>query len=289
MLIIGGRRYGVPGFAGASFREDPKLGLALARSEDCKLRAPDAWVRQIVLHTRMGLPVVVRQGKGPNLGWDLVLARRFAADDRQASCHVAIDADGSYCCLADLKLVQAYHAEHLNASSVGIELYQGTDGSVSESTMDAAVAIVDVITRIMGIQRQYPLEHVLCRRLARATPGPSSKTRLAYVKGGGRGLDFVGVVGHRNITKNRGEGDPGTPVFERLRAAGYEGYKIDDSDDLDVWSERQAAFGMEPEECSGVPDRKTRERLSMSTGRMSGLWIVRPGDDEHDGDGLAIA
>jgi len=278
VLIINGKRYGVTGYAGISFLESPSVKL-MSRS-DWRPRPPDKWIRGIVVHTRMGLPVYVRAGRGPNLGWDTVLAKRFSADDRQASCHIAIDADGSYACLADLRTVATYHAGHVNEITVGIEMYQGNDGSVFMSTLESCVAIVDVLTRVLGIQRQYPLEKGHCQRLASPTPGASIQTKLAYKKGGGRGLDFVGVYGHRNVTNNRGLGDPGNEIFDLLKAAGYEGYFIDEGDDLAVWSERQARMGIDEDECTGVPDRKTREYIMLTKARQTGLWVERPSDAE---------
>jgi N-acetylmuramoyl-L-alanine amidase len=280
MIIINGKRYGVAGFAGMCFLEDP--ALILRSRHDWRPRPAERWIRGLVLHTRMGLPVTVRPGKGPNLGWDTVLARRFSDDERQASAHIAIDADGSYACLADLRTVCTYHAGHVNEITVGIEMYQGTDGMVCESTLESCLAICDVLTRALGIQRQYPLESVLCRRLASPTPGLTPATKLAYMKGGGRGQDFVGVYGHRNVTANRGPGDPGDPIFQRLGKAGYEGYRIDDGDDLAVWAERQSHLGIDPEECNGIPDRKTRDHINLVKGKRSGLWVTRPGDDDPD-------
>jgi len=279
VLIINGKSYGVAGLAGTNFIEDPAAGLKIRR--DCRLREPGTWVRGIVLHTRMGLPVNVREGRGPNIGWDQLLARRFEADDRDASCHIAIDADGSYACLADLQRVVTYHAEQVNDVSIGIEMYQAQDGGVWASTIAACVAVVDVITRVLSIQRQYPMELGLCRRFARPSVGVDPKQALAYMSGGARGRDFSGVYGHRNVTRNRGPGDPGDPVFVALHHAGYEAYLVDSGADLDVWSTRQRALGIPDDDCDGIVGRKTVELMRVA-GHACGLWVERPGDEEHE-------
>lgn len=284
MLVIGGRRLEVAGRKGTSFLELPSIGLGNrpghAHGRDWRPRPAGTWIRGIVLHTRMGRPVIVRHGEGPNLGWDLVLGERFAADDREASCHIAVDADGSYACLADLCDVVAYHAEHVNEITVGIEMYQAADGGVWESTLRAAVDIVDVITRELGIQRQYPLERTICRRFASPGVGVSRSQKLAHVPGGARGRDFCGVYGHRNVTRNRGMGDPGEEVFELLKEAGYEGYLVDQGDDLDVWADRQKQLGMSEEECDGIAGTITRGLVAVSGRNPCGVWIKRPCDEQ---------
>ncbi len=277
MLVIGGHRLEVAGRVGTSFLELPSIGL-LNRA-DWRPRPANTWVRGIVLHTRMGRPVLVRNGQGPNLGWDEVVGGRFSADQREASCHIAIDADGSYACLADLQNVVAYHAEQVNEITVGIEMYQAADGGVWESTLRAAVDIVDVITRAMGIQRQFPLEKSICRRFARPSVGTTKTSKLAYVQGGARGRDFCGVYGHRNVTRNRGLGDPGDEVFDLLRQAGYEGFLVDHGDDLDVWSERQKQLGMAEDDCDGIVNTITRNQIVHSRRNQYGLWVTRPGDE----------
>lgn len=275
MLVIGAETHEVPGRRGESYLSLPHVGLT--NRNDWRPRAAGTWVRGLVFHTRMGLPVKVRPGDGPNLGWDTVVGERFGADDRDASCHVAIDADGSYACLADLQAVVAYHAGQVNDVTVGVEMYQAADGGVWESTLRAAVDIADVITRAFAIQRQYPRERSICRRFASPSIGMSTPTRLAYMQGGARGRDFCGVYGHRNVTRNRGPGDPGDELFELLKEAGYESYLVDQGDDLDVWAERQKRLGLSEEECDGIVGRRTSGLVRQSR-NPCGVWVVRPGD-----------
>lgn len=271
-LVIGGKTYGVPGTPGVSFVEAP--GLAL-RPQDWHPRRRGAWVRGICLHTRIGLPVVEVPGAGASKGWDRAVCRFHAG----ASCHVVIDADGSFTCLADLETMTAYHAGHLDEISVGVELYQEyPSGHVWSATLRTCVMVCDVITRVLGIQRQYVQADHILRRFAVPTRGRSRASELAYVHGGGRGRDWCGLYGHRNVTRGRGPGDPGAQAWGYLAEAGYEGFAADDGDDLDVWAERQERLGVEPDHCDGIPGPLTRARIVASGRNEHGLWVSRPGD-----------
>lgn len=282
MLVADGLIQQVPGpFRGVSFLQE--RSLSVEGSDDCRPRPLGTWISGICLHTRLGLPVKVMPGKGPDLGWDKDLPKRFLKDKtRKASCHVAVDADGSYACLADLIRTITFHAGHVSFNSVGMELYQTPDGIVYESTLESAVILCDALTRILRIQRQYPHERKICRRFASPTIGTTDQSRLAYMEGGARGADFCGVYGHRNATGNRGAGDPGDDIFEHLRAAGYEGWNVDTGADLDTWSLRQKALGMAEHDCDGIPGRYT-SRLIQHSGKLHGLWVSRPGDSLHAG------
>jgi hypothetical protein len=280
-LVVNGIGYPVPGRSGESFLTDRRLDLK--SKDDWRPRRVRAPVMGVVMHTRWGVEPKVKPGQGPNRGWDIVLAGRFSADARKASCHVAVDADGSFGCLADLARVVTYHAGHVNGVTVGVELYQERDGTMWESTLEAGADICDVITRVFGIQRQFPVERVICRRLANHLSGKSA----TYVRGANRGRDFFGVYGHRNVTRNKGPGDPGGEIFEVLKARGYESFAIDEGEDLTAWEERQRDLGFREDDIDGIPGELTRARLRMHRRGGPGLWVERPGDDCFDDDGAA--
>jgi hypothetical protein len=273
MLVVNGFGWEVPGRTGDNFRQNPKLSLT--QRGDFRPRRPDEVVLGVVFHTRLGLRGEVRPGRGPNRGWDLDLAARFSKDDRAASCHVAVDADGSYACFADLARVATYHAGHVNGITVGIELYQEADGAVYEETLESGADICDVVTRVFGVQRQVPVERAICRRFANILP-TDAKT---YIAGGNRGRDFSGVYGHRNITRNRGEGDPGDRIFELLVERGYERYAVDAGEDIAVWEQRQRELNMDPREVDGVPGQVTRSMIAMHRKGGPGIWVEREGDE----------
>lgn len=271
MLIIRGQKVELPGRVGRSFVDDDRLRLTSYR--DFRPRREGEVVRAIVLHTRWGVEPRVLPGVGPNHRWDELLAGRFSADERSASCHVAIDADGSYGCFADLATTATYHGNHLCGSTVGLELYQERDGTMWQSTLVAAADVCDLMTRAFGIQRQFPIEHDICPRLASGNPG----RRHEFIDGAGDGRDFVGLVGHRNITRNRGPGDPGAPIWQLLQARGYEAFELRTNQDQAVWRERQQSLGVLMD---GIPGPVTRGAIRAWRGGGPGLWVERPGDRE---------
>lgn len=283
MLIFNGRGVLVPNCVGQSFQGDRKLVLA---NDDWRPRPTGSSVHCIVMHTRMGMPVKFKPGDGPNTRWDEDLPGRFAKDDRKASCHVAIDGDGSYACYADILKVAAFHAGHVNDISMGIEMYQDAEGHVYGATIETALAILDVATRELGVQRQFVAETAICRRIANNVRGPSHATSLAYVASGGRGRDWNGILGHRNVTRNRGPGDPGDDIFARLSLAGYETFYVDQDDDLIAWERRQRVLGIKPEDCDGQPGHQTRACIAAQRRGGPGLWVERPGDYA---DGVSVA
>lgn len=275
-LISKGFAHAVPGRVGTNFRDNPRLKLT-ARN-DWRYRRPDELVTSIMVHTRWGMPVKVKAGAGRNIGWDLDLAARFSKDTRAASSHVAVDGDGSYGCFADLASIATYHGNHLCGITVGIEMFQETDGTVYQETLEATADIIDVVTRLFGIQRQYPTERTICRRFGNIVKGD----KYTFVPGANRGRDFSGICGHRNATRNRGAGDPDDQVFEVLRLRGYEPYAVDQGEDIDVWEARQRELGLPEEDVDGVPESHTRALIRFKRGNPAGLWVKRPGDELFD-------
>lgn len=273
MLVINGFAHDVPGRTGENFRHTPRL--ALTQRNDWRPRRIDDVVIGVVFHTRLGLPVKVKPGAGPNRGWDLDLAARFSKDERAASCHVGVDADGSFACFADLARVATYHAGHVNGITVGIELYQETDGTVYQETLEAGADVCDVVTRVFGIQRQMPTERTICKRFANILPSD----RHTYIPGANRGRDFIGVYGHRNVTRNRGAGDPDDQIFAVLASRGYESFNVDAGEDVAVWELRQRELGIDPDDVDGVPGQVTRALITMKRHGGPGIWVQRPGDE----------
>lgn len=273
MLVIGGKTVAVPGLVSVDFTEDARYKLA---GDDYRLRRT-GWVRSICIHTRMGIwpQSIAEQPKG--YGWDEVVARRWGQDGRKAGAHIAVDGDGSYACMADVRLHAAYHVGQVNDYCAGIEMYQRADGTVHRATLEATVAICDVLTRELGIQRQCHAGRVISPRFARPTKGATKGQRLAYLPGGRSGRDWVGLFGHRNATRNRGQGDPGDAIWSAFAAAGYEQWDGDADEDLDAWAERQAELGFREDDIDGIAGQHTTEAL-VRAGKPWGLWVTRPGD-----------
>lgn len=261
-LVIRGTQVEVPGLTIKSWFDDPNLKLA---GEDYRKR-PDTWVRGIILHTTNGIPggrdkrpQDIRPGLGPDTKRDERLARMWSMDDRRAGAHIVVDHDASMTCLADLQDHMTFHAGNVNAVTIGIEIYQSLKhAELYVGQLEAVVTLVDYLTRTFSIQRQ--LHHPYGRQ--------------ALKRGLKRGLDMVGVFGHRDVSNNRGEGDPGDPIMGMLIDAGYEAFNLAHDEDKHVWADRQEALGLLPD---GMPGPKTAAAL-LKAGHAHGLWVDRPGD-----------
>jgi hypothetical protein len=258
-LVINGARVPVPGRTVTSYLDDPRYSLKLP--EDGKA-ARRHTVQLIVLHTTKGIPggkdkrpQVIRPGVGPNVDAELRCARFWSSSDLQSGAHLVVDFDGSIGCLADCAAVVAYHAKAMNARSVGIEIYQGSDAELYAGQLEAVCDLVDVLTMAFGIQRQIPDKY----------RGP-----IARLASGGD--DVVGVVGHRDGDDNRGEGDPGNAIFDALAARKYERFNFAAGEDRAAWKDRQGRLGIRAD---GMPGPATRRALEAA-GHPGGLWVRRP-------------
>ena len=264
--IVSGEVEQVPGLQIVDWKSSPDLRLRFGHS--CRDRGDKA-IRQVVVHSTKGWPDTAldpRQqrllpGAGPD-GHLVSVAKSWAEGTRLAGAHLIVDFDGSVGCCADLKDEAAYHVGGLNGSSIGIELYQGANAELYEAQMATLVLLVDWLTRRFGIQRQFHAPY-----------------RYAVGRLASGGLDCVGVFGHRDCSHARGPGDPGSFVFDALRAAGYEAFDFAAGDDLAAWKTRQAslAAGLVVD---GIPGSATVDALRQPgpQQRAVGLWIARPGD-----------
>ena len=180
---------------------------------------------QVMLHTTKGdWPQKIMAGAGP-AGRAERTAAMWGDDPAYSGAHIVVGSDGVVACLADLELVEAYHATVSNPFSIGIEIYQEAGGMIYQAALDAAVKVCDVIAETCSIPRQYPRKPYLHRPLDRMLNG---------------GRDVYGFVGHRDNTDRRGRGDPGDAIFDALAVAGYEGFDIAAGEDLTAWKRRQA-------------------------------------------------
>ncbi len=222
-LIIDGNEVAVPGLTIVNANDEPWATLDPA---DFRPRRT-SWVRQIILHTTKGKwPQSVRAGSGAGNRKHAV-ADFWRNDPEHSAAHLVIDNDGSVACLADLARVAAYHATVSNEWSIGIEMYQESNGDVHEAVYASAVPLVKALCRALGIQFQIPKRPYKSSPLARMADG---------------GCHVVGVFGHRDNTHRRGVGDPGDEIFARLAAAGAERFDFDAKEELEVWRLRQIAL-----------------------------------------------
>jgi len=262
-LVIGGKREAAPGLVCTNWLDDP--ALRLRRGSDFSARRTPL-IRQIVLHTTCGLPAspveppqMVRAGRGPGGTVAERRSRWWTVEGRGEGAHLVVDFDGGVFSCCDVLLEAALHADNVNQTSVGIELVQGRDATLYEAQLDAAVRLIDFLTRRFGIQRQIPHSYA------------GAVERLAALAVD----DVVGVLGHRDLSPRRGPGDPGSAIMNALATAGYEPVDYGRAHDLDLWKRRQAQLALDP--IDGVPGPETVDRL-RAAGHAHGLWISRPGD-----------
>jgi hypothetical protein len=266
--------------------KDPKTGKPIFNKAKHKSKR-DTWVRAICVHTNRGEVGPLLASKGPsNISKDISLAKYQASSDRVAGWDYTVDYDGSVACSNDPFEFYTYHAGTVNRHTVGIEMVQETNepNGIYNSTLDATVQLIDVLTFFLGIQRQ-----VLCygyegdnknKWIEGVIPGrlqsPNDKTKK---KKEPTGFDCVGIYGHRNVTKNKGPGDPGNLIFDKLREAGYELFDASKNEDLEVWKLRQKnELGMDV--LTGVAGPKTRQKIFEKGISKTGLWVERPIDKE---------
>lgn len=278
-VVIAGIVEEVPGVRVLSWKDNPNLRLRIGTGLDGRQRFT-SFVRGIVLHTTKGIPggqdqrpQKILPGFGPDTNAEERAARFWATSPIQAGAHIVVDHDGSVACLCDLATEVSYHAGEVNEVSVGCEIFQGRDAELYEGQLDIVVQLVDFLTRRFGIQRQF-------QSVYRKAPVP----RIAS-----GAQDVVGVYGHRDVTTNRGEGDPGNAIFDRLRVAGYEPFDFSTPTDKITWKQRQEwlvrQFGanIKPD---GVPGPKTVAALRKA-GYANGIWVRRPGDTCLEGPNVS--
>ncbi len=269
-LIIGGNEVEVPGVTVRNYKDEPKLALRLTSPGDGQVPR-DYPVTLVVLHTTKGIPGGSNKtpqrlvpGLGPDTRAEDRTVNYWSTDPQHSGAHIVIDSDGSVGCLADLAKVCAYHAgdRSVNHRSIGIEIYQEADADLYADQLAVVVKVVDVLTAQFGIQRQIP--H---RYLGKPVPRLDLGAK-----------DFVGVIGHRDCSNQRGQGDPGDFVFDFLAGAGYERFDLFAGKDLEVWKERQKEISTKtgiPLTIDGVPGPSTRAALKQ-LGYKDGLWAQPP-------------
>jgi hypothetical protein len=266
-LVVDGALVEVPGRRVVNFLDDPRVRLELP--EDGRRRRPKTWIRQIFIHTTRGIPggedlrpQQIRAGVGPATWPILNIAEMWRADDRYAGAHLVVDHDTTVYCMADIVREVTYHATTANLMSVGIELKQGGHAELYAEQLEAACDVIDVLTRELGIQRQIPHRYEgkpICR---------------LDEEGRCKGHDTVGVFGHRDNTRDRGAGDPGDEIFDRLAVRRYARHDFCRRRDQIFWAEIQRMLGVVAD---GVPGPKTVEALK-ARGYGGGLWACPPAE-----------
>ncbi len=272
-LVIAGKRVPVPGIDVINFFDDPKLRLDAA---DLRQRSSQerSWIHLVVMHTTGGIPggddmrpQVILPGLGNSSGGgERVVASWTNDKNRPGGAHLVVDFDGQVYCCADLANEAAYHAQKANGCSVGIEVVQGHDqAQLYQGQIDAAARLALWVCRLMPIPIQWQVP-----RSYRGGPVKRFADSLAHHGFGVSYLsDVVGIVGHRDLTASRGEGDPGDAVMRAFFAFGCEQFDFGAGEDLATWKDRQAKLGLPNPD--GIPGPKTVEALRGSL-HPEGIW-----------------
>lgn len=242
-LLISGGLHATPGVTVVPPATHGGPAWNLLHPDDYAMR-PTAYVGLVVIHTTGGnWPQPIMPGGGAP-GHARQIAEMWAGQDRgggekvHSGAQLLIDYDGTIYCLADLVRCAAYHAQLINARSVGIEMCTLPNGSIYEATLDACARLVALLTW-SGIA---PGADGLLSIPAQMPRGPYANAPLRRLELGGKQTDgkgLVGVIGHRDQTANRGYGDPGNAIWSRYAALGGEGMDYNGGEDLVVGRARQ--------------------------------------------------
>jgi hypothetical protein len=266
-LILAGKNVEVPGFEIQNFVENPKLRLAPG---DVRWRTPRErhWVHLIVYHTTGGIPggsnltpQVIKPGLGKSSnGGERVVASWTHDVKRPGGAQIIIDFDGKIYCCADLLVEAAYHAGLANGCSVGIEVVQGRDAVLYAEQLAIAARFGVTLCRLMPVPIQCQIPAKYRGPISRFVTSQQKDIPLS---------DVVGLIGHRDLTSNRGEGDPGDAMMEALAEVGCEKFDFDLYEDILTWKQRQAILGVAY--LDGLPGPNTVELLRKN-GHPDGIW-----------------
>jgi hypothetical protein len=266
-LVIGGKLVEVPGLVVRSWHDNPLYRLRMGQDgRPSKGRR----VIGIVIHTTKGIPggkdrrpQFVKPGRGPDGGAD-ACARWWSTSPDSAGAHLVVDRDRDVACLADLLDEITFHAGHPNNDyTIGIEVYQDADAGIWAASIEATVVLVSFLCEYLDLPKQiaWPYQGGPFTRLDK--PG---------------GIDYRGVYGHRDCDRHRGLGDPGDLILQALLDAKFDGFDVNEREDIAAWEERQRqinAAGATPQlVVDGFPGPATY-RAMRQTGLLFGGCVRR--------------
>jgi hypothetical protein len=205
-LIVAGASISA-GVPSRSFLTDP--ALRMTRPWNMRPRRTGERVTAIVIHA----PVLSRAPKNPSPriherdpSVDEYAAIGVIADmkrgGRFAGIHLAIEADGSALCCADLRDEATYHVSGMNGCTVGILVARQRDGALFRAQIDAVPRVVAAVSDALSIPRRVAFPY-----LGKARQGIVSES---------------GVWGFRDGAAEAQTWDPGDAVTRSLVDAGWE-------------------------------------------------------------------
>lgn len=264
-IVLKGQKIEIPGLVTRSYLDGiPHIKLITDHSPRTR------WLQMICAHTHHGTKGKLLPGVGPDTTIDDALARYQVNTKLCVSWDYTVDQNGDVTVQSDPTKTCSWQAGQsgINNRSLGLEMVQTRTGDVYEGQIGKTVLLIDALTALLGIQR------VIVWDSSKNAPKTGIVKRLQE----DGGIDFVGILGHRNCSKDRGPGDPGDYLFLALKAAGYETFDLDKQEDLKAWKERQKALGIPEADCDGIPGPKTLAALKAA-GHKHGMYVRRPIDD----------
>lgn len=138
---------------------------------------------------------------------------------REAGWHVTFGPDATVLCHADLRNALCWHAPPRNRDSIGFEFVQGPGGLLYGPQVEAAVIATIEWCELFNIPKRTPV-------YADGRPYDKPIHALQSRAEGGLAQPWPGVLTHRNLTVNRGEGDNGDFYAQALLARGFQGVVV---------------------------------------------------------------
>lgn len=180
-----------------NYLDDATLTLPIPKCGSKRRRE----IKHVVLHTTGGYAdqCVLNEPAPDSACHARAVVNYWRNDDRIGGAHILVDADGTCYCLADLVAVAAYHCVGFNQVSVGIEVVQQRNGSLYAAQLRSVAAVVNAIATKLSLPRSVA---------------------VAYDRKPRSSVDGIGVVGHRDLSANRGAGDPGDFILQAVADVG---------------------------------------------------------------------
>ena len=164
-------------------------------------------VAHVVLHTTGGYPdskhptpqQIRSEAAAPRHCLATDAHAYWSRTDRIGAAHLLVDADGAVYQIADLSTRAMYHCVGYNQVSIGVEVVQQSDSSLFAAQLVSVVALCSWLADTFKLPRSVAMPYTGVRSVTKG----------------------IGFLGHRDLSTNRGGGDPGDFVMTALVDAGW--------------------------------------------------------------------